>query len=194
MQNQACLVSYFCTAVWSGRFWVCQVMQTYMRFCCDWLRCCFAKARSVGWHVMFGESINRNQRTVTVWCMASFAMRYCPPVFIFIELYLPEKGTPENFSRHPSWSQLLPPTCANSAEYWWFLLDLATTSVDSCLVSWDYRTRLLVSWQIGVTPRNYFQTAPRPLVLSTIISPLPLEGGLKGGSKDYRTFIKSGFF
>ena len=75
MQTPACRMSwllFYC--MWGRSFWICQVIQAHMMFCCGWLMCCFAKARSVGRHVMFGESINRTQGQRLCASIASFAM------------------------------------------------------------------------------------------------------------------------
>ena len=50
---------------------------------------------------------------------------------------------------------------------------------------------VLLDWTAGIlteieiTPKNYFQTGPHPLVLFTIFSPLPLDNGLEGDVKAF---------
>lgn len=44
--------------------------------------------------------------------------------------------------------------------------------------------------EIGIAPKNHFQTGSHPLVLFTIFSPLPLDSGLEEGSKCLRTLLK----
>jgi hypothetical protein len=114
-----------------------------------------------------GESLNMTRGQWVCACIASFAMLCWSRDFIFTELPFPERGTAENVSWQPSCSWLFPLTCADSAEYGWFLLDLAT-AVDSCLASWDYWTGLLVSWQteFGITPKELLlirSTTPCPI-------------------------------
>jgi hypothetical protein len=135
-------------------------------FCWGRLKWCFAEARPVGEHVIFGESINRTQQTV-MGCLHGIALQH----FVDLASSLTE-------ARHPSW-------------FWSLLCRFSgglavsagchTTTADSCLVSWHYWTGLRLSW------RTEIENAPKELLLNRSTSPcliyyllLPLDSGLEG--------------
>jgi hypothetical protein len=65
--------------------------------CVTWCRLmwCFAEARPMGGHVVFGENISRTQRMVTQWqgtSIASFAMLHRSLIFAYLHCFTENHG------------------------------------------------------------------------------------------------------
>ena len=114
--------------LWSRRFWLCHRIQTHMVFC--W-------ARLVGGQVMFGGSINRTQWTVAG-CLNMMLALQCFTLLRVSQLVLV-------FSDSWGFSGGLAVSAGSCHHCCWHVWYPDTTL-----------TGLLVSWQIGITWKNYF--------------------------------------
>ena len=142
----------------------------------------FVEARHMGWHVIFGESTNRTQWTVTLGLHSyhSLAILHWSPNFT--DLHFIERDKAKNFS----WCLAGSGTsycCAILVEACLLILDWASAA-DLCLETWHYWTWLLVSCElkIGMAPK-----CSPPLVVFTVFSPLPMKSGIEGGLKCLRS-------
>ena len=126
-------------AEWNGSFWICQLIQTQVKFCQDRLTWCFAETRPMRGQVIFRGSINSTQQ----WRLACIALQQCFVALTSLSLLIfVERSMAENFCCPCfPWSFLL--IRANSAEAWLFLLGPTTTADMFALLT-------LSKWTTGI--------------------------------------------